>query len=97
LSYYLPDYRLHDLLGLNNLYFVSEKYHYYQYNNNQINVSDNIKQVIFLADYIHPEMLPKELNLQAKKDGVFSDNIYLADFVVDSFEYNGIVFEKVGF
>ena len=97
LSYYLPGYRLHDLLGLNNLYFISENYHYYQHNDNRIDVSSNTKQAIFLADYIHPEMLPQELNLQAKKDEVSSDNIYLADFVVDSFEYNGIVFKKAGF
>ena len=94
LSYYLPDYRLYDLLGLNNLYFISENYNYSQYNDNEVNLSSDINKVVFLADYIYPEMLPRELNLQAKKDGVSSDNIYLADFNVDRFEYNGIIFKK---
>jgi hypothetical protein len=94
LSYYLPDYKLYDLLGVNNLYFISFNHDYSQVNDNTVIVPNGYKKIIFLADYIYPDMRPKNLNLKPLKKGQHYSNIYTAEFLVDSFEYNGITFQK---
>ena len=95
LSYYLPDYKLYDLLGVKDIYFVAKNYTYSQKNQSDITVSSKIKDVIFLADYIHPEMRPVALRLNYLYDSPDTRNIYWGAFEQKEFEYNGMIFKKM--
>lgn len=93
LSYYLPQYKIYDLLGVEGVYFVAVNYDYQKVDGNIVKFSDKNKTALFLADYIAPEMRPKNLQLYNKFSNPEPSNYYLVDNM-ENFEYNGMIFVK---
>lgn len=94
LSYYLPEYELHDMVGVPNIYWVAQNFHYRQYNASTTRVASEKNKVLLLGDYIHPEMWPKEISLIPRFTTPDTVNWYEASFTTTTFRYNGLTVTK---
>ncbi len=94
LSYYLPEYELHDMVGVPNIYWVAHDFRYTQHNTSTTRVATGKTKVLFLGDYVHPDMWPKEISLVPRFTTQDIENWYEADFLTSSFSYNGLTVRR---
>ncbi|MFH0873749.1 MAG: hypothetical protein V1846_02810 [Candidatus Komeilibacteria bacterium] len=96
MSYYLPQYKIYDLLGVKNKFYVASNYTYSEINNETVTtMAPAIKQIIIVADYIHPTYLPLNLQWRSLYPSFNIKNVYFADLGDQTnFIYSGQIFSK---
>jgi hypothetical protein len=95
LASYLPQYKIYDLWGVKNVYFIADNYHYQQINAKEIQFANSIKKIIILGDYLHASNIPKEINLEAHCPDACIENYYQADISeIDYFHFYGFDFVR---
>jgi hypothetical protein len=95
LSYYLPQVRLYDLLGVRGVYFLAENSWYTQVNRKPATFPKNTGKMIVLADYLFPDTRPKGLPVTFAYSHEATDNYYEFDISkTDKFNFLGTNFVR---
>jgi len=95
LSYYLSEYKIYDFPGNYAEYIKMNNFQTKKIYSNEIPISKNKKTVYIIADYIHPDELPQNIEIDKKKIPN-SEQIYYTGNMenIDKFEFKRFIFQK---
>lgn len=95
LTYYLPEYTLIDFPGTRGLYMTVHSYKKTEHAATFIPFSASARELLILADYIHPIVYPKGATLHNPPTTPAAKNIYRASLEnVNAFEFEGFTFSR---